>query len=318
MTNRSLWFGWVLLFLLLIFSNPGFAKPQSNCRLNLFVLGNAQDAGKPQIAHHTDPAWQNNGLSRLPSSIAIVDKTSGGRYLFDATPDIKRQLYNLDLLSGKTGFALDGIFITHAHIGHYLGLAQLGREAMGAKTIPVYTMPKMTRFLEQNAPWSQLVKLDNIALNLLRAGFAVSLANQLRVTPFLVPHRDEFAETVGFQIQGPGKSVLYLPDIDAWEQWNVMGTHLEDLIAANDLLFLDGTFFSGNELPGRDMSTIPHPTITHTMNRLKNLRPADKMKIRFIHLNHSNPAHDKKSAAYKMIRTAGFLVAQESEHHCLD
>eukprot|EP00957_Ditylum_brightwellii_P156501 11911053-Ditylum_brightwellii.AAC.1 len=56
----------------------------------------------------------------------------------------------------------DGIFLTHAHIGHYTGLMYLGREALGAVDVPVYAMPRMRSFLKNNGPWSQLVSLGNI------------------------------------------------------------------------------------------------------------------------------------------------------------
>jgi len=318
MRHRFLWLGVMVMFG--VVAHPQYARAEApeTCRLGLIVLGIAQDAGKPQIGHNEDPAWQDPAQAEPASAIAIIDEQSGARYLFDATPDIKAQLYALDRATDKGGFALSGIFLTHAHIGHYLGLAQLGREAMGAKSIPVYVMPKMQTFLTNNGPWSLLVRLKNIALIPLGNGQTISLDGGLQVTPFLVPHRAEYTETVGYRIKTEGKSVIYLPDIDSWAQWDELGTHLEDIIADNDLLYLDATFYSGDELPGRDMSKIPHPTITHTMNRLKSMPTAQKTKIRFIHLNHSNPAHDPTSEASQTIRKAGFKVAKTGEHYCLD
>ncbi len=315
------WFFWLSLmvgFGIVTFPQFGQAAAPGTCRLDLIVLGTAQDAGKPQIGHDEDPAWKDPAQAEPASAIAIVDHARGTRYLFDATPDIKKQLYALDQTANSSGFRLDGIFLTHAHIGHYLGLAQLGREAMGAKAIPVYAMPAMQSFLTNNGPWSLLIRLKNIALMPLTGGHTFPLESGLRITPFLVPHRAEYTETVGYRIQGKSKNVIYLPDIDSWAQWDEMGTHLEDIIANNDVLYLDATFYSGDELPGRDMSKIPHPTISHTMKRLKPLAAAQKAKIRFIHLNHSNPAHDPTSEASKTIHKAGFNVAQTGERVCLD
>ncbi len=302
----------------LALSGHASASAMAKCQFRLIILGNAQDAGKPQIGHHNDPAWQDRSFAEPATSMALVSYKTGARYIFDATPDIKAQMYALDRATGKSGFALNGIFLTHAHIGHYLGLAQLGREAMGAKNIPVYAMPRMLNFLENNGPWSLLVRLNNIAISPLSDNTLVQPEEGVSITPFLVPHRAEFTETVGFRIETGSKSVIYLPDIDSWEQWDASGTHLEQVIADNDLLFLDATFFSGDELPGRDMSKIPHPTIRHTMHRLNNLPREEKAKIRFIHLNHSNPAHNRNSAAYNRIIKAGFNVAQTGEIHCLD
>jgi pyrroloquinoline quinone biosynthesis protein B len=307
------------MVLALSFALAGNAKATAPaCQTSLYVLGTSQDAGKPQIGQDEDPAWQDPSQAKMATSIAIVERNSGARYLFDATPDIKAQLYALDKLAKSTGFRLDGIFLTHAHIGHYLGLAQLGREAMGAKSIPVYAMPEMRKFLEQNGPWSLLVKLKNIVLIPLENQHDITPDQDLTITPFRVPHRAEYTETIGYKIRGGGKSAIYLPDIDSWEQWDAKGVHIEAVIKANDWLFLDASFFSGDELPGRDMSKIPHPTIMHSMDRFKTLPQAQKAKIRFIHLNHSNPAHDPKSAAYQTLTQNGFKVAQSGEQYCLD
>ena len=50
--------------------------------------------------------------------------------MIDATPDFAEHLH---LLTNNNERALKGIFITHAHIGHYTGLMHLGREVMGSK-----------------------------------------------------------------------------------------------------------------------------------------------------------------------------------------
>ncbi len=288
------------------------------CNANLVVLGTAQDAGKPQIGNSADPAWKDASLIRTASSLALVNREAATYSLFDATPDVKYQMHMLETSSDIEGVKLDDIFLTHGHMGHYLGLAQLGREAMNAKSVSVYAMPKMQSFLENNGPWDLLVKLNNIDIKPLSDDAAVKISDKISVTPFTVPHRGEYTETVGYHIQGESKSAIYIPDIDSWEQWAEFGTNLTDVITENDFLLLDGTFYSGDELPGRDMSKIPHPTITHTMEMLKSLEPASRAKIRFIHLNHSNPAHDKNTNAYEDIEKAGYKLARAGERICLD
>jgi pyrroloquinoline quinone biosynthesis protein B len=195
-------------------------------------------------------------------------------------------------------------------MGHYAGLLHLGREVMGADGVPVHAMPRMEKFLRTQGPWSQLVDLKNIALRPMRDGRAFALNKRLRVTPFLVPHRDEFSETVGFRIEGPRQKILWLPDIDKWERWK---TPLEKALAGVDVAYLDATFYADGELPGRDMSKIPHPFIAETMRRLKNQPAAVRAKVRFIHLNHTNPAHDPRSTAAQTIRAAGMRVAEQGE-----
>ena len=277
----------------------------------VMVLGVAQDAGYPQAGTREHPAWEDHKLRRKAACIAVIDGQSGRRWLFEATPDFKDQLYLLDRAaptSRRPG--LDGIFLTHGHIGHYAGLIHLGREAMGAKGVPVFAMPRMKAFLEKNGPWELLVRLGNIKLIGITANRPIALGPRLRVTPLLVPHRDEYTETVGYEIQGPRKRVLFIPDVDKWEKLDRTKVRVETLIRRVDVAFLDGTFFADGEIPGRAMSEIPHPFISETMLRLGKLPVETRSKVHFIHLNRTNPAIDPRSDAAKRIRTAGFKLAR--------
>jgi len=253
------------------------------------VLGIAQDGGYPQAGCNRPDciaAWRNPRLRQRVASLAIVDPQSHQRWIIDATPDFPSQLRTIDEIAPRANAAplLDGILLTHAHIGHYLGLAQLGREVLGARSIRTYAMPRMREFLQHNGPWDQLVKLHNIELVPIEDGAAIALNERITVTPLRVPHRDEYSETVGFLIRGPSRSILWLPDIDKWEKWS---TPLESVLARVDVAYLDGTFYDASELPGRDLREIPHPLMTETLSRLA----ASPMlaKVRFIHLNQSNP-----------------------------
>ena len=280
----------------------------------LVVLGIAQDGGSPQAGTKEHPGWDDPSFKHMATSLALVDPVTGQRWIFDATPDFREQLHRLDLVAphaGKPG--LTGIFLTHAHMGHYTGLMHLGYEVMGADSVAVHTMPRMKGFLENNGPWDQLVRYGNIALQPMADGVPVRLNERLTVTPFLVPHRQEYTEVVGFRIDGPNTSVLFIPDIDSWEEWDAAGTRIEDVLATVDVAYLDATFFDLGELPGRDMSGIPHPLIRHSMDRFAPLPDAEKSKVRFIHLNHTNPALRDTSAAFREIESRGFHRALEME-----
>ena len=280
----------------------------------LVVLGVAQDGGTPQAGTKEHPGWTDPTFRRLATCLALVDPVSGQRWLFDATPDFREQLHRLDEIApteGKPG--LDGILLTHAHMGHYTGLMHLGHEAMGSKGVPVYAMPRMADYLRSNGPWSQLVRYENVELRLLQRDATVQLNERVAVTPFLVPHRQEYSEVIGLRIQGPSRSALFIPDIDSWEEWDEAGTRIEDMIAQVDIAYLDGTFFDDGEIPGRDMSGFPHPFITHSMSRFADLSPEEKAKVRFIHLNHTNPALWSDSEAYKSVVEEGFYLAEEGE-----
>lgn len=280
----------------------------------LIVLGVAQDAGIPQAGAFDHPGWDDPDRRRTTVCLGLVDRRDGRRWMIEATPDFRDQLTRLHLFAGpRAGPAVDGIFITHAHIGHYTGLMFLGHESMGAHSVPVWAMPRMARFLETNGPWSQLVAKENIALARLTAGRAVELAPDLRVTPFRVPHRDEYSDTVGYRIDGPRRSVLFIPDIDSWHEWDADGTRIEEILATVDVAYVDGTFFGDGEIPGRDMSGFPHPFISTSIKRFAGLPPEERAKVRFIHLNHTNPAQDPTSAASRSVRDSGSAVAREGE-----
>lgn len=278
----------------------------------LVVLGIAQDAGYPQAGCQKDccaEAWNHTQKRRAPACLAIVDPSTSQNWLIEATPDFKDQLRKLEkFIPDQNPSIPTGIFLTHAHIGHYSGLMQLGREVIGAGGVPVYVMPRMETFLRHNGPWDQLVSLQNISLQLLRADSTIRLNERLAVTPFLVPHRDEYSETVGFRIDGPQRSVLFIPDIDKWEKWE---RPVETLIGETDIAFLDGTFYADGEIPGRNMAEIPHPFIRESMARFAPLPAAEKAKICFIHLNHTNPALHPGSEAREEIQMGGFRIAEE-------
>ncbi len=287
---------------------------QTNTAPYLLVLGISQDGGTPQAGTKEHPGWANDQFSRRVVSLALVDPVTQERWLFDATPDFREQLHALDRQApakDKPGIA--GIFLTHAHIGHYTGLMFLGHESMGAKDVPVFAMPRMQEFLRGNGPWSQLVEYKNIVIQGLEDRETVRLNGRLRVTPLLVPHRPEFSEAVGFRIDGPNRSVIFIPDIDSWEEWDKAGTRIEDMIASVDVAYLDGSFFANGEIPGRDMSGFPHPFITHSMQRFSGLPAKEKAKVRFIHLNHTNPAIWPDSDERAQVLASGYRIAGEGE-----
>ena len=276
---------------------------------SLYVLGTVQDGGSPHIGCQKsccEGLFKNPDPTRKVVSLGVVDHLNQKSYLFEATPDLPSQLKLLKERSNLNQEVPDGIFITHAHIGHYTGLMYLGRESLGSKRVPVYAMPKMKRFLETNGPWSQLVKLNNISIQSIQNEKTIQLTQDLSVIPFTVPHRDEYSETVGFKIIGPNKSVLFIPDIDKWSKWE---KDILNEIKAVDLAFLDATFFDGPEINSRNIAEIPHPFVVESMQLLKDLPQVEKSKVYFIHFNHTNALLDTTSPAYKKVIDSGFNMA---------
>lgn len=289
-------------------SNNTAPKPPG---VQLVVLGITQDAGFNQLGCEKSCCLSTEPVPLpLPmvSCLAIYDPSDSMSIFIDATPDITEQMVLFNDRTGANQALPDALFLTHAHIGHYAGLMYLGREAAGTEQLPVYAMPRMQKFLKSNGPWSLLVENSYINLMALQGDSTLQINANISITPLVVPHRDEFSETVGYIVTGPRKRILYIPDIDKWERWN---HDINQLITEVDLAFLDGTFYDGYELPGRDMSEIPHPFISESMARFGALSEAERSKVHFIHLNHTNQAFHKKSNAGKKIREMHFKVAEQ-------
>lgn len=284
----------------------------------VLVLGTAQDGGLPQIGCNDaicQQAWREPERRRLVTSLLLVDPGSGRRYLLDATPDLREQVQRARTHPGRRPRGpgprpplFDGIFLTHAHMGHYSGLVQLGMEAYGSATVKTYVSPRMQSFLATNGPWELAVRQGYLQLETFQSDATIRLLGGLSVVPIPVPHRDEYSDTHAFWIQGPEKSLLYLPDIDKWERWD---RSIEELIAQVDHALLDGAFFGDGEVPGRRMEDIPHPFILESLARFAALPEGERDKIHFTHLNHTNPASDPDSAAARRVRDAGMHVLAE-------
>ena len=248
----------------------------------LVVLGTLQDGGSPHMGCVKDGCATERPNDYVVS-LGVIDESK--HLLFDASPDIVEQTNYLQSISPAKELE---IFLTHAHMGHYAGLIHLGKESANTNQIPVYAMPRMVQFLQNNGPWSQLIDLENISIQPIQNKTPVFVSPRLKVTPLVVPHRDEFSETVGYLIVGQSKRALYVPDIDKWDLWDI---DINTLVTQVDYAFIDATFFEDGEIP-RPMSEVPHPFVEESITRFKSLAIEEKNKIYFIHLNHTNPARD--------------------------
>jgi pyrroloquinoline quinone biosynthesis protein B len=279
--------------------------------IEAILLGIAQDAGVPQAGCYcpncqrarTDPQQR-----QLVVSLGLLDRSIGQSWMIDATPDFREQLHVLHDFAPDCPLA--GILLTHAHIGHYTGLIHLGQEAMNTRALPVYVTARLAILLRENAPWSQLVDLENIQLQPLTPGREMWLSEGLSILPVLVPHRDELSDTLAFVVRGPGRSLFYCPDIDSWDEWN---HNLRSFVANLDLALLDAPFFSPAELPGRNISQIRHPLVSDTISRLAGV----PCQVCLIHLNHSNPLLNE-GAERRWVQQQGFEVGRLGQSWRLD
>ena len=301
----------ILFIISFIGCNPHH-ESQEITKQYITILGTAQDGGFPHIGCQKkccDDFYKGISPKQKVVSLGLIDRKAQQKFLFEATPDISTQLADLENNHLKTNTIINGVFITHAHIGHYAGLLYFGKEALGKKDTRVYAMPKMKGFLENNGPWSQLVTDQNIVFSDLKKDTVIQLNHSLKVTPFLVPHRDEFSETVGYKIEGKNKSALFIPDINKWSLWE---KNIVDEVKKVDYAFLDATFFKEGEI-NRPMSEVPHPFIVETVDLFKNESLTTKNKVIFIHFNHTNPALQPNSKERNELTLLGYKFATEGE-----
>ena len=274
----------------------------------IYILGNTQDAGLPHIGCQHPFCEDNFNVheEHYTTSIAVVNSDLKKYILFEATPDITFQLNNLKKNIFDEFLLPESIYITHAHIGHYTGLMYFGREALGSKDLLVKVLPRMSNFLQNNGPWSQLVDINNIKIKEINFGLSTNELNNIQITPVQVPHRDEYSETAGYIIKGKNKKALFIPDIDKWEKWD---RDLSQLAKDFDFLLIDATFYNSKEI-NRDINEIPHPLVTETIDLLSGLNIENRNKVYFIHMNHTNMMLDPNSELSKLITSKGFNIAR--------
>ena len=274
----------------------------------IYILGNTQDAGLPHIGCQHPFCEDNFNVyeEHYTTSIAVVNSDLKKYILFEATPDITFQLNNLKKNIFHEFLLPESIYITHAHMGHYTGLMYFGREALGAKALTVRVLPRMSNFLQNNGPWSQLVDINNIKIKEINFGLSTNELSNIIVTPVQVPHRDEYSETAGYIIEGKNKKALFIPDIDKWEKWD---RDLSQLATEFDFLLIDATFYDSKEI-NRDISEIPHPLVTETIDILSGLSSENRNKVYFIHMNHTNMMLDPDSKLSELVVSKGFNIAR--------
>jgi pyrroloquinoline quinone biosynthesis protein B len=286
-------------------------------RVTAVVLGVAQDGGVPHLGCDRAcclEARRDPARAHRVASLGLIQEQTGAPprlFLVDATPDMRSQIDSLQQAAGSParppGLPVDGVLLTHAHIGHYTGLMYLGKESMAARAVPVHATARMIGFLAGNSPWRRLIERGQITPHAIAAGGVLALAPGLSITPLRVAHREEDSDVVGFLVAGPSRRLLYIPDIDAWERWD---QDIASLVRQADVALLDGTFFSGDELPGRSMEDIPHPFVRSTVDRLAAVvGPAHR--VVFVHMNHGNPLLRPGSNEQRDVQARGFELAAD-------
>ncbi|MCS5531247.1 MAG: MBL fold metallo-hydrolase [Candidatus Poseidoniales archaeon] len=276
----------------------------------LTLLGTGQDGGVPQAGCGCDncsAAFENAARARFPVSLGVQD-LDGGMHLIEATRALPEQLRLwANACSLDNPVRPDSVLLTHAHLGHIEGIGQFGREAMGCQNIGLVVSDSVASVLQSRnlmQPFTRIDRNNSGASPMLEQG-------GIRFEFIPVPHRDDSSDTHAILIAGGKNRVLFLPDHDDWKQTLELVGHSKprewfDSLGLTHIL-LDATFWNGDELPSRDMTEVPHPTVEETISRLEDYTD-EGPEIILIHLNHTNPLNDPNSPQSRLIEVAGLSI----------
>ena len=276
------------------------------------VLGISQDGGHPQpgclrscCANITEPHY--------PVSLGIRS-SEGTNLLIEAT----RHLGDQFTIWGQT--KVDHLLLTHAHLGHVDGLGLFGREAIAARGIELHVSDDMYHLIDRTPQWNLMIQQGVFNLQTFTAGDVVFSQGELSIEAVRIPHRAELSDMHAFIIRGKSKSLLFLTDHDTWKETLAVhncSTIRELLGKLNvDIAFIDGTFWSEDELAGRNQETVPHPPVLQTLKMLGEKKQGDP-EIIFTHLNHTNPLYNRDSEQYAEVKRLGWSVAHQGQRFTL-
>jgi pyrroloquinoline quinone biosynthesis protein B len=297
------------------------------------VLGSAAGGGFPQ--------WNCNGLhsanvragiagykARLQSSLA-VSQDGVSWALLNASPDIRQQINETpELHPAKSGpkrnSPIKAVVVTNADVDHITGLISLresqpfsiyGSEqvlaTLNANSIfnvcaPEY-VPRITFELDKPTP----LKGAGVDLGLTIEAFAVpgKIALFLEKGDASNNFGSRDGDTIGLKVTDAksGKSFFYVPgcaEVDA---------PLADRIRGAELLFLDGTLFTDDEMVKQGLSNktgqrMGHISVSGPAGSVETLRPLNVKRRIYVHINNSNPILDENSQARKFVEAAGWEV----------
>jgi pyrroloquinoline quinone biosynthesis protein B len=284
--------------------------------VSVTILGTAQDGGIPQAGCSCQrclDAHRDLKLRKYPVSLGILG-VDGTKHIIEITKNLSEQLV-IWTPEKNDLFIPETVSITHLHLGHIEGIGQLGKPVMGLREVDVYLSPKNKDVFDNRSDIVLMEDEGNIRTHSKNfyhpfepkdgCGFS------LQFIP--IPHRSELGDNAAIIIKAEGKSILFMPDQDSWS--DTLDYHskenIRDFLKMFDIdeALIDGTFWNMNELPRRDISKIPHPTIQETIQLLGSKREGDP-EISFLHLNHSNPVNDLGSEQRKVVEENGWKISE--------
>lgn len=283
------------------------------------VLGSAAGGGVPQWnCACTNCAAARTGAAPRRSQSAAAVSAGGDRWLLlNCSPDITAQIEAFAPLQPRSlrDTPIDGAMLTDANVDHLGGLAALRQSgnhrfvirSSGIVRDIAVAQTAFAPFARDPHRWDAVNDDEHIELAGLRLrGFAVPGA-----TPGYAGRRQEPGAVFAYEAgtADADATFLFAPVFSAIDD------RLFEAIERVDVAFLDGSFFSDDELiveglmdkTARQLGHQPVGGPGGTLERLQGVRT----RIIFTHVNNSNPMLDPTSAAALEVRRTGAEIAYD-------
>jgi pyrroloquinoline quinone biosynthesis protein B len=298
--------------------------------MRIRVLGASAGGGFPQWncnCHNCDGVRKGTvrAKPRTQSSIA-VSADDVNWILFNASPDLLAQYKSFAALQPGRAIrdtAIRAVVLMDAQIDHTTGLLML-REG---RPLEIYCTEMAREDLSTGNPLFRIlghycgVNWHEVPTERGNS-FTVTGAEPLAFTavplksnaPPYSPHRDKPLEgdNIGMRIADPrsGKVLFYAPGLGEVEP------HLKPFLEEADVLMVDGTFWTDDEMirlglskkHARDIGHLPQSGNGGMIELLKPLKASRKI---LIHINNTNPILDEDSDERKQLDRAGIEVAYD-------
>lgn len=291
--------------------------------MQICVLGTAAGGGLPQWncrCRQCQAARNGQIPGRMHSSLAIsTDRKSW--FILNATPDITHQINGHTQLHprvGKRSTPIGGVLLTDGELDHTVGLLMLRQNS----SLSIYATQQVLDLLATTFPVRQIVsKFTRHRWVSIHPNQSFMLTDYLQVTPLPVGSKlpryaglgkRAFGAVVAYQVQDTktGQTIVYAPSIECWDDG------LDEACKSADCVFIDGTFWSEEEMKGVGIgmpaAEMGHLTLSGDNAIISKLCGNGRGNRRYlVHINNTNPILIS-SAERHILEDLGIVVPDDS------
>jgi pyrroloquinoline quinone biosynthesis protein B len=299
------------------------------------VLGSAAGGGFPQwncgcTNCNRLRAGRLRGRPRTQTQIAFsID--SKAWFLLSASPDLRMQILatpELAPLEGSRRSPIAGVLLPSADVDSVMGLLHL-REFTPLR---IFATPAVQQILREENILFRVLDRATPPVQwfgiFVQAPFAPETGDSQGDPSFLcsaIPLAGAYPDyvndalrsklsaeeaVIGLLVEHGGKRLFFAPSLSGQNQeW-------KKLAESSDLVFLDGSFWSDDELiratgSGKTAREIGHLPLSGADGLLQQFSGAGRGRRVLIHINNTNPILDEESVEYRQVREMGWEIAHD-------